>query len=514
MAPRSKQCTKRAPGTEESAGKAKISGWERSKLSAQDQKLLKKMGLLNKEAIKMSGDESSPHPPIGFRNHQTLSSLPPLPEGGEVDDRVVVADYSQESSLPESEPAGSQRSAGSSDKDTESEQHSDSTHSVSPPPANSPDGHKRKRNDDEDSGVSKLAEPATEEPSPEDQEFFDPFAETGAVSSADEGEESEEPEAHGPAPTSTSNTLVLSEERRVASETSPLPQHNPEASTPVPSPRAPKKKKAKTGAASTQELAAGSTSGPLLDDPLMKELVNLGSQFIGFCDEAATLRDALRRAEERADDLEAKLKASEAARKNAEKDAAAAEGLRQKLQAAEDALSNKETQQIERENEISTRLETQSRRFSTGKMGDQYNLRQELDDRLLDTLDILELNCDLACKCITFARNALKRVFPHFFPKETQPEIFSQLAHHFLAKDDPALAYHQASLKIGVEGTIALVAASGQKIDWVKTAAPKGLNSEKWKALVKDVKLYSKKIIAFLNPKSSASASVAQTEVK
>ena len=147
-------------------------------------------------------------------------------------------------------------------------------------------------------------------------------------------------------------------------------------------------------------------------------------------------------------------------------------------------------------------------------MSEQYNLSQESDDRLLDTLDILELNCDLARKCITSARNALKRVFPHFFPKETQPEIFSQLAHHFLAKDDPALAYRQASLKIGVEGTIALVAASGQKIDWVKTAAPKGLNSEKWKALVKDAKLYSKKIIAFLDPKSSASASVAQTEVK
>jgi hypothetical protein len=69
-------------------------------------------------------------------------------------------------------------------------------------------------------------------------------------------------------------------------------------------------------------------------------------------------------------------------------------------------------------------------------------------------------------------------------------------------------------LKIGVEGTIALVAASGQKVDWAKAAAVKGLNNEKWKALVKDAKLYSKKLIAFLDPRSSASASTAQTEVK
>jgi hypothetical protein len=72
---------------------------------------------------------------------------------------------------------------GSSEKKTESEQQSESAHSISPPPATSPDGHKRKRNNDEDFGASKLAEPAVEESSPEEQIAFDPFAETGAVSS-------------------------------------------------------------------------------------------------------------------------------------------------------------------------------------------------------------------------------------------------------------------------------------------------------------------------------------------
>jgi hypothetical protein len=73
--------------------------------------------------------------------------------------------------------------AGSSDKDSESEQHSDSAHSISPPPAASPDKRKRKRVDDEDSGASKLVEPTAEESSPEDQEVFDPYTMTGAVSS-------------------------------------------------------------------------------------------------------------------------------------------------------------------------------------------------------------------------------------------------------------------------------------------------------------------------------------------
>jgi hypothetical protein len=46
----------------------------------------------------------------------------------------------------------------------------------------------------------------------------------------------EEPTAHGPAPTSNFNTLVISEEHRTAAETSPPPQHNPGEPTPVPSP--------------------------------------------------------------------------------------------------------------------------------------------------------------------------------------------------------------------------------------------------------------------------------------
>jgi hypothetical protein len=97
--------------------------------------------------------------------------------------RVVVTDNSLESSLPESEAVESQKSAGSSEKETQTEPHSDSAHSISPPPATSPDGRKRKRNNDDDSDASKLAEPAAEESSPEEETTFDPFTETSAVSS-------------------------------------------------------------------------------------------------------------------------------------------------------------------------------------------------------------------------------------------------------------------------------------------------------------------------------------------
>jgi hypothetical protein len=51
-------------------------------------------------------------------------------------------------------------------------------------------------------------------------------------------------------------------------------------------------------------------------------------------------------------------------------------------------------------------------------MGEEYTLHEETEDRLLDTLSILELNSDLARTNISAARGTLKRIFPHFFPKE------------------------------------------------------------------------------------------------
>jgi hypothetical protein len=48
----------------------------------------------------------------------------------------------------------------------------------------------------------------------------------------------------------------------------------------------------------------------------------------------------------------------------------------------------------------------------------------------------------------------------------------------------------------------------------LKAGNPDKMNKENWKALVKDAKPHSKKILAFLSPKPACSASTAKTEVK
>jgi hypothetical protein len=106
------------------------------------------------------------------QNHKTASPLPPLPEGGEVEERAVVTDDNQGTSRPESEIAGSRRSAASSEKEIETEATA-STHS--PPPAASPK-NKRKRGEVVDSGTSKAGASHTEEVVPDTgRKAFNPY---------------------------------------------------------------------------------------------------------------------------------------------------------------------------------------------------------------------------------------------------------------------------------------------------------------------------------------------------
>ncbi|KAK1610810.1 hypothetical protein QYE76_034483 [Lolium multiflorum] len=247
--------------------------------------------------------------------------------------------------------------------------------------------------------------------------------------------------------------------------------------------------------------------------PLMDQFIRLGSQSIGFRNEANILKASLQRAEERAEALEAKLKLSEETREKTQADAASVEELRQRLSKAESALSDKIAEQIAREQGIIDRLEAQSRRFFR-RNDERFELLAPKDDRLLDALSILELQGDLARTNLSDSRAAFSRLFPHFFPKQNKPEIFSALVKRFLPKEDLALAYRRENLKIGVEGTIALVANSGQEVDWAKAGDSGKINKDKWKALVKDAKAHSKKIIAFFTPKSAGSTSTAKTEVK
>ncbi|KAK1607843.1 hypothetical protein QYE76_023496 [Lolium multiflorum] len=447
------------------------------------------------------------------KDHPNLVSLPPLPEGGEVEERAVISDDNQDAPSFANEPAESRKSAGSDEKEDVSEA---TASAQSPPPAVSP-RNKRKRDDAEDSGTSKA-----EEAVPSHQKAgYDPYLE--ALISSDD--EEEVPTADVAARTSTSHTLVASETPVEGEETSP-PRQNVGAATPPSSPLVPSPKRARVETIPELTLQSSSSSNPLLDDPMIKELLRIGAQFVGYRDYASKTEEKLAEANERADTLAQKLEQCEEARKKAESDAvearqeadkakadaAGVEDLRKRLHDAETSLSEHITAQSAREAAITKRIRTQNRRF-VNRTSQEFELENPDNDSLLDAVSFLEFHGTEAREGMDEARAGLSKLFPYFFPKKEEPATFLGLAKCFNPPEDLGLKMRHENMKVAVESTVALVADSQQTIDWAKVGDTEQIEQTKWRSLIKAAKLNTKKILAYLGIKPSSTPSSSKPEV-
>ncbi|KAK1664920.1 hypothetical protein QYE76_053079 [Lolium multiflorum] len=428
------------------------------------EKLIRKISSLNKKdsiptSCRVAPYSSAKPLPEG---HLVLASLPPLPEGGEVEDRAVVDDDNQGTARPATEIAGSHKSAASAESDATA-----STHSL-------PHASKRKRDEVKDSGTSKAEEA---EPSYK-KAAFNPY--TDALVSS--GDEEEEQTVDAAARTSTSRTLIVSEAQHDGDETSP-PQQDIVQPPPVESPRASPSKRARIEPSKEPIQFPGGSSTPSLDDPLMKEFIRLGTQFVGYRDYTKKLEGDLAETNKRADALAVKLEQSEEARKKAENDAATIEDLRKRLHDAETSLSNNIARQSAREAEILSRLESQTRRFIR-RTHQEYETEGPEGDELLDVLTLVEIHGDEA-------RDGLENA-----------EAF------------PLLLSEERGLKIGVEGTVALIANSQQNVDWAKVGDIGEMETKKWQSLIRAAKPSARPILSFLGVKPAPAPSASKPEVK
>ncbi|KAK1619209.1 hypothetical protein QYE76_024726 [Lolium multiflorum] len=427
-------------------------------LSTKDlEKLVRRLSRLGKDPVPSSCrvepySSANPLP----ENHPTMTSLPPLPEGGEVEEQAIVAEDTQGSSIPESEVAGSHKSAASHEKEVESEA-SESTQSL--PPAVSP-RNKRKRTDAEDSGTSKAEEVVPSHP----KAAYDPYVES-LVSSDDE-------------------------------EEVPTVDVAPRTST---------------------------SSSQLLDDPMIKDLIRIGSQFIGYREYASRTEEKLAEANKRADALAHKLEHSEAAREKAElaasearaeaddakAKAASVEELQKRLKDAESALDEQKAAQAAREQGIIKRLKSQSR----PQTNQDFDLENPVNDPLLDALSLLEFHGREIREGVANASAGLSALFPYFFPKKEEPSTFLALAKLFNSSEDLGLKMRHENMKVAVENTVALVADSQQTLDWMKVGDTDQIEQSRWKSLIKAAKPNTKKILAYLGIKPASTPSSSRPEV-
>ncbi|KAK1626992.1 hypothetical protein QYE76_001307 [Lolium multiflorum] len=472
--------------------------------------LLKKLGITKKpKAVCFPSEES--YPPMGYRDHPNLVSLPPLPEGGEVEERAVISDDNQEAPLLLMNPQILENLRDLL-KDDAPRRHCIGT---IPSSAVSP-RNKRKRDDVGDRHLK------VDEAVPSHQKAgYDPYLES-IISSDDE---EEIPTADVAARTSTSHTLVASETPVEGEETSP-PRQNVGAATPPASPLVPSPKRARVEINPELTLQSSSSSNPLLDDPMIKELLRIGAQFVGYRDYANKTEEKLIEANERADTLALKLEQCEEARKKAESnaiearqeadkakaDAAGVEDLRKRLHDTETSLSDHITAQSAREAAITKRIKTQSRRF-VDRTSQEFELEDPDNDALLDAVSFLEFHGTEAREGIDEAKAGLLRLFPYFFPKKEAPATFLNLAKCFNPPEDLGLKLRHENMKIAVESTIALVVDSQQTIDWAKVGDTEQIEQAKWRSLIKAAKLNTKKILAYLGIKPSSTPSSSRPEV-
>ncbi|KAK1631353.1 hypothetical protein QYE76_005668 [Lolium multiflorum] len=452
--------------------------WERSKITNQDINLLKKLGISKKpKAVCFPSEESYPTPPMGYRNHPNLVSLPPLPEGGEVEERAVISDDNQDAPSFVNEPADSRKSAGSDEKEGASEA---TASAQSPPPAVSPK-NKRKRNDVEDSGTSK-----PEEAVPSRQKAaYDPYLET-LISSDDEEEV--------PALMWLLERPMMKELFRIGAQF--------------------------IGYRDYASKTEGNAWLLVFCSRFLTPLLSI------FLTDFNFLGEKLAEVNERANTLAQKLEQSEEARKKAESDAvqarreadkakadaAGVEDLRKRLHDAETSLSEHITAQSAREEAILKRLRSQNRRF-VSKTSQEFELEDPDNDPLLDAVSFLEFHGTEAREGIDQAKAGLSRLFPYFFPKKEEPATFLTLAKCFNPPEDLGLKMRQENMKVAVESTVALVTDSQQTIDWAKVGDMEQIEQTKWRSLIKAAKPNTKKILSYLGIKPSSTPSSSKPEV-
>ncbi|KAK1644571.1 hypothetical protein QYE76_062376 [Lolium multiflorum] len=258
----------------------------------------------------------------------------------------------------------------------------------------------------------------------------------------------------------------------------------------------------------------------LLERPMIKELVHIGAQFVGYREYANKTEEKLAEANKLVDTLAQKLEQSETARKKAELDASQAkaeaekakakvagvEDLQKRLDDAETALNEHKAAQATREKAIIKHLNTQNRRF-LGKTNQDFELEDPDNDPLLDALSFLEFHGTEVREGMEHADAGLSRLFPYFFPKKEEPKTFLALAKDFNPPEDLGLKMRQENMKIAVESTVALVVDSQQNIDWMKVGDTEQIEQAKWRSLIKAAKPNTKKILAYLGIKPSSTPS-------
>jgi hypothetical protein len=132
------------------------------------------------------------------------------------------------------------------------------------------------------------------------------------------------------------------------------------------------------------------------------------------------------------------------------------------------------------------------------------------DDSLMIAINLLEANWISVQEIFELVSRVLMRIFIGLWPKkraEVPDNDLKKLAKAFDTFDDPILLMKGHSVKRGAEGTIALMYAHGEEVNWEKVSSSRGRPLSELKVFLEKAKRYASGIVLIISPSAASTTS-------
>jgi hypothetical protein len=137
-------------------------------------------------------------------------------------------------------------------------------------------------------------------------------------------------------------------------------------------------------------------------------------------------------------------------------------------------------------------------------------LQPDDEDPLMAALNLLESNWISVQEILELTRRMLTRMFVGLWPKkraDMPADDLKKLAATFDTVEDPILEMKSRSVKLGVEGAIALAQSHGEEVDWEKLSSSCGRPLLELLVFFEKAKKYAPGIILIITPSVASSTS-------
>jgi hypothetical protein len=137
-------------------------------------------------------------------------------------------------------------------------------------------------------------------------------------------------------------------------------------------------------------------------------------------------------------------------------------------------------------------------------------LQPDDEDPLMAAVNLLESNWISVQEILELTRRMLTWMFVGLWPNKSADmpaDDLKKLVAMFDTVEDPILAMKSRSVKLGVEGAIALAQSHGEEVDWEKVSSSRARSLSELLGFFEKAKKYAPGIMSIITPSAASSTS-------